>query len=212
MENLILVGGGGHCKSVLDSIQSSNKFNVVGILDLEENVGSFINGIEVIGTDKDYEKIFFRGIRNAFITIGSIESTIVRERVYSKLKLIGFEFPIIVDSSAIVSSNVIIGEGTFVGKGVIINISSKIGHNCIINTGSIIEHDCSIDNFCHIAPGATLSGGAQVGRSTLIGINSTVIQGIQIGNNTIIGAGSVVVKNIKNNSIAYGNPCREVGR
>lgn len=210
MENIILVGGGGHCKSVLDSIKSSNNFNVVGILDIRENVGSFIDGIEVIGTDDDYNKFFLNGIKYAFITIGSIKSTALRERIYNELNSIGFKFPTIVDASAIVSPSAVIGQGIFVGKGVIINANASIGHSCIINTGSIVEHDCSIGDFCHIAPGSTLSGGVQVGKSSLIGTNSTVIQGIQIGDNTVIGAGSVVVKNIRNNAIAYGNPCEEV--
>jgi sugar O-acyltransferase (sialic acid O-acetyltransferase NeuD family) len=210
MESLILVGGGGHCKSVLDSIRTSNKFNVVGILDLNENVGSFIDGVQVIGTDEDYKKLYIEGIKNAFITVGSIKSTELRERIYNKLKLIGFKLPVIIDSSAIVSKNVQIGQGTFIAKGAIVNSSSKIGHNCIVNTGSIIEHDCNIGDFCHIAPGSTLSGGVKMGKGSLIGTNSTIIQGIEIGSNTVIGAGSVVVKNIKNNTIAYGNPCREV--
>lgn len=210
MDNLILVGGGGHCKSVLDSLKKSNKFKVVGILDIKENVGVLVDGVEIIGTDEDYKKLYFKGIKHAFITIGSITSTALREKIYHELNSIGFELPIIIDSSALVSPNAQIGQGTFVGKGAIINASSKIGHNCIINTGTIVEHDCNIGDFTHIAPGATLSGAVTVGNSSLIGTNSTVIQGIKIGCNTVIGAGSVVVKDIKNNAFAYGNPCREV--
>ncbi|EQB87118.1 sugar O-acyltransferase (sialic acid O-acetyltransferase NeuD family) [Clostridium punense] len=210
MENIILVGGGGHCKSVIDSIIDSKRFNVVGIIDLKRNIGLFINSVQVVGQDEDYEKFFLEGVKYAFITIGSTTSTTERERVYKDLKSVGFQLPIIVDPSAIVSKNVEIGEGTFVGKGAIINTNSVIGQNCIINTGTIIEHDCVIQDYCHVAPGSTLSGGVKVGRSTLIGTNSTVIQGVQIGSNTIVGAGSVVVKDIKQNCIAYGNPCKEV--
>lgn len=210
MSNLILVGGGGHCKSVLDSIVTSNSFNVVGILDLKENVGSLINGVEIIGTDHDYEKIFLKGIKYAFITIGSIESTNLREKIHYKLRKIGFELPVIVDPSAILSNKSQIGQGTFIGKGAIVNASSKIGCNCIINSGAIVEHDCVVGDFSHIAPGASLSGGVVIGSSTLIGTNSAVIQGVKIGRNTVIGAGSVVIKNIKSNSVAYGNPCMEV--
>lgn len=210
MDNLILVGGGGHCKSVLDSIKTSMNFNVVGIIDIKDNVGSFIDDIEIIGTDEDYNKFYSSGINYAFITIGSMKSTVIREQIYSELNSIGFKFPTIIDTSAIVSINAQIGHGTFIGKGAIINSNSKIGQNCIINSGAIVEHDCSIGNFTHLAPGATLSGAVKIGNSSLIGTNSTVIQGVKIGSKTIIGAGSVVLKNISSNSIAYGNPCREV--
>lgn len=210
MEDILLVGGGGHCQSVLDSLNNLKDYNVVGILDLRENVGSFINGVKIIGTDDECERFFNKGIRKAHISIGSIKSTTLRERIYSELKLIGFEFPLIIDPSALVSSSVEIGEGTFIGKGAIVNCGSKIGCNCIINTGSIIEHECIISDFAHVAPGAVLSGRVTIGRSTLIGTNSTVIQGINIGENVVIGAGSVVIRNIKHSCIAYGNPCKEV--
>ncbi|GFP77105.1 acetyltransferase [Clostridium fungisolvens] len=212
MEDLLLIGGGGHCKGVLDTITSSDNFNVVGIIDIKEKVGSYVDEIKVIGTDDDLEKIFENGIKNAFITIGNVNVSSVRRNIFMKLKKIGFKFPQIIDSSAVISTNCIIGEGTYVGKRVVVNSHAIIGVNCIINSGSIIEHDCIIGDFTHIAPGAVLSGGVNVGNNSLLGTNSTVIQGINIGENTLIGAGSVVIKNINDNCIAYGNPCKEIKR
>ena len=43
--NLILIGGGGHCKSCIDVIEQENKFNITGILDVKEKV---INAINVL--------------------------------------------------------------------------------------------------------------------------------------------------------------------
>ncbi len=206
MKDIVLVGGGGHSKSVIDAIKSTNEFNIVGILDSKES----INAIKVLGKDSDAYKVFNQGYKNIFIAIGSIGDTKTREKLYAKLKSIGFEFPVIIDKTAIISENVVIGEGSFIGKGVIINSNSEIGNNCIINTGAIIEHDCIIKDFVHIAPGCTLSGGVNINANSHIGTNSTIIQGIKIGTNTLIGAGSVVVKDIANNKKAYGNPCKEV--
>lgn len=210
MEDLILIGGGGHCRSVIDSIKSTNKFNIVGILDIKDNIGKYVDEVEIIGCDEDINLIHKRGIKNAFITIGSIGNTYIRENLYKKIRFIGFNFPIIKDSSAIVSSNSFIGEGTFIGKGSIINSGTYIGKNCIINTGSILEHNCNIGDFVHISPGSVLSGDVKIGDKTHIGVNSTIIQGINIGKNCIIGGGSVVVKNIDENVKAYGNPCKGV--
>jgi len=33
MEDIILIGGGGHCRSVIDVIESENKFLIRGIVD-----------------------------------------------------------------------------------------------------------------------------------------------------------------------------------
>lgn len=209
MKDLILVGGGGHCKSVIDSIKSKNEFNIVGILDTKEKLGQALNDIKFIGTDEDYLKFFNKGIKYAFITIGSIGNTIVRENVYYNLKKIGFHIPIIIDDSSIVSKGCFIDEGSFIGKGVVINTDVNIGKNCIINTRSIIEHDSVIEDFVHIAPGSVLSGNVFIGEKTHIGTNSTVIQNIRVSNNCLIGAGSVVISDISCGKKAYGNPCKE---
>lgn len=210
MEDIILVGGGGHCKSVIDTIKNSNEYNIVGILDLPDKIDQEILGIKVIGTDEKMEYYYKAGITNAFLTIGSIGDIRLRKSLYLTALDIGYKFPNIIDSTAIVSNNTKMGHGNFIGKGSIINSDTTIGDNCIINTGVIIEHDCCIQAFCHIAPGATISGGVIIGENTHIGTNATVIQNRKIGCNTIIGGGSVVINDIGDSIKAYGNPCKGV--
>ncbi|MBE6087268.1 MAG: acetyltransferase [Clostridium beijerinckii] len=210
MEPIILIGGGGHCKSVIDTIISSNLYEIIGVIDIEEKIGqNILNDIEIIDCDENLYKYKLKNIKKAFVTIGSVGNPKIRIELYEKARTIGFEFPSIVDKTAIISQDAYIGEGTFIGKGVIVNAGATINDNCIINTGSIIEHDCYIDKFSHISPNATLCGGVKIGRNTHIGANSTIIQYRNIGGNVIIGAGSVVTKDIEDNVTAYGNPCRE---
>lgn len=210
MKELILIGGGGHCRSVIDSLNQLDQYKIVGIIDQKDAVGSKVSGVPVIGSDKEVETFFKKGIHNAFVCIGSIASPKARIRVVQQLKAIGFYFPVIIDKTAIVSQSAEIGEGTFVGKGAIINTGTKIGAQCIINTGVIVDHDCTIGGFTHLAPGTTLSGGVKLAERVHVGTNSTVIQGVTVGADTLIGAGSVVVKSIVEAKKAYGNPCREV--
>jgi sugar O-acyltransferase (sialic acid O-acetyltransferase NeuD family) len=210
MKDILLIGGGGHCKSVIDTILAGNQFHIVGILDKGKKVGTSVSDIAVIGDDDAFESYYNKGIKHGFITLGSIGDPKVRIDLYKKMTEIGFDFPVIIDKTAIVSRNVSIEEGTFVGKRVVINSNVFIGKNCIINSGAVIEHDCRIEEFVHIAPGAILSGGVHIRENTHIGTNSTIIQNISIGSNTMIGAGSVVVKDIQQNMQAFGNPCREV--
>lgn len=210
MEKIILLGGGGHCKSVIDTIVSSNLYEIIGIIDLKQNIGQYINGIEVLDSDENLIKYKKAGVENAFISIGSIGNTSVRRKLYDLAKRIGFKIPIIIDNSAIMSNDTKILEGTFIGKGTIINTKAVIGSNCIINSGSIVEHDCIVEDFVHISPGSTLCGGVKVGKNSHVGANSTVIQYKTIGENVIIGAGSVVIKDIGSSVKAYGNPCKEV--
>lgn len=210
MKDIILLGGGGHCKSVIDTIKNINEFNIVGILDVKEKMGTKVSDVEIIGTDDDLDYFYKQGIIYSFITLGSIGNTNPRQNLYKRSMEIGYKFPAIVDNTSMVSAHAKIGDGTFIGKGAIINADVILDLNCIINTGAIIEHDCHIGRFCHIAPGSVISGGVIIGDNTHIGTNSTIIQNVNIGDNCIIGAGSVVVSNINNNAKAYGNPCREV--
>lgn len=210
MKKIIILGSGGHARSVLDTLKQFNSFEVIGILDKEEQIGKVLDGIPIRGTDQDMRKYYDQGIEYLFIGVGSIGNTELRKKLYEQALAIGFKFPIIIDSTAIIGDKVIVEEGTYIGKGSIVNVGSYIGKQCIINTGAIVGHDCNIGEFVHIGPGAVLSGNVQVGAHTHIGVNGTVIQGVHIGEYTLIGAGSVVVKDIGSYKKAYGNPCKVV--
>jgi len=209
MDNkLLLVGAGGHCRSVIDSINQEQYSDIV-VIDLPEMVGKDIFSIPIVGTDADIDKLYKNGYQQAIITVGSIGNPNKRISLYKKLKEAGFNFPVIIDPTAIISKkNVRIDEGVFIGKGVIINTGIFIGCFSIINTGVIIDHDCRIGQFTHIAPGVKLSGGVHIQDNVHVGMGACVIQSISIGENTVIGAGSVVVSDIEKNTVAFGIPCK----
>lgn len=207
-KKILLLGGGGHCRSVLDCLMLLEDYSEIGIIDYDKSASAL--GVDVIGTDYDLPRLLQEGWHEAFITVGSVGCTTLRRRLFSLITELGFTIPSIIDPTAIITRETTIGKGTFVGKHAIVNTGSIIGNCVIINTGAIIEHDCQIDDFAHISPGVTLCGKVTVGKDTHIGAGSVVRQGITIGNNTIVGAGSVVVKNIPSEVQAYGNPCRVV--
>lgn len=210
MEKIILVGGGGHAKSVIDTIIRNNEYEIVGILDTKEKISETILGIEIIGTDKLAKKLFDEGITNAFISLGSIGNTDLRRKLAEETKEIGFSFPKIIDKSAVVSNFSKIEEGVFVGKGAIINADVVIKSFSIINTNSVIEHDSVIGEYSHISPSATLCGEVKVGSRSHIGANSTIIQGIKIGSDVLIGAGSTIINDIEDSKVVVGSPGRDI--
>ena len=208
-KRLLLLGAGGHCRSVIDSIDRA-KYSDIIIIDKTEMVGKNVYDIPVVGTDSDIGNYYSMGYQQAFITLGSIGNPVKRIKLYCMLKNIGFSFPSIIDQSAIISPSIgEVGEGVFIGKGVIINTGVKIGSCAIINSGAIIDHDCEIGQFAHIAPGVRMSGGIKVQDNVHIGVGSSIIQSITIGKNAIIGAGSVVISDIADDVTAIGVPCKE---
>ena len=204
---LILIGGGGHCHSVLDSVLSSGIYDEIGIID---NTNNTYLGIPVIGTDDDIPTLKKNGWIDAFVSVGSVGDTRIRRRLYKMAKTYGLTIPSIVDASAVVGNGVVIQEGVFIGKRAVINAGCYIGTCSIINSGVIVEHDCKIEEFSHISPGTTLCGQVKVGHDSHVGAGSVVKQLVEIGNKVLIGAGSNVIMNIPDNAKAYGNPCRMV--
>lgn len=209
-KKLLLIGGGGHANSVIDSIYSLNDFDEIGIVVNDLPKESNILGIKVVGSDDDLDELKQQGFHYAFVSVGSIGDTNLRKHLSNKLESKGFIIPNIIDKTAIVSDFSSIGKGNFIGKNSIVNANAELGDFTIINTSTIVEHDCKIGSFVHLSPGCVLSGGAKIGSDSHIGANSTVKQGITVGNNTLIGMGSVVVQNISDNMVGYGNPCKEV--
>ena len=209
MKKLLLVGGGGHCKSVLDSLLFGNcAYDEIGIIDIQSKIGQEICGIKIIGEDNDLKRFYEDRFNYAFITLGSIGSPHIRMEAFQKIKRLGFTIPNIQDPSSIISHNAKLNEGIYIGKNAVINSNAQIGACSIVNTGVIIEHDCVLGSFVHAAPGSTVCGGAKLGDETHVGAGATVIQNIEIGRNVLIGAGTVVVKNVMDNSKIVGNPGR----
>jgi len=188
---ILLIGSGGHCRSVIDVIELDGKFEIVGIIDKKENIGKKIFNYEVIGTDEDLPNLK-KEVKYAFITIGHIHNVEPRKRIFNLLKELGFEIPVIVSPLAYVSKYSFIDEGTIIMHHAIINSNVKIGKNCIINTKALIEHDCEVGDNCHISTGAILNGGVKIGSDSFIGSGAICVEGATIPEGSFIKAGSLV--------------------
>ncbi len=191
MNKIILIGGGGHCKSVIDVIEQEGRFEISGIVDKIELLGSKVLGYPVIGSDSDLESLA-KNYQNAIITVGQIKSASLRIKLYDLAIKAGFNLPYIISPNAYVSKHSKIGNGTVVMSNAIVNANASIGANCIINSKALIEHDCFISNHCHISTNATINGGVKIGSKCFIGSNVTTKENITIKENSFILAGSLV--------------------
>ena len=208
MGSIVMIGGGGHCKSVIDAALRSKKFEKIFITDVNLNPGDKLLGCEVVGGDDKLPGLLADGVKNAFITVGFVKPSGLRSKLFFMAKDMGFSFPNIIDPSAVVSEYATLGSGTFIGKNAVINAGAKVGDNCIINTGAIVDHDSVVGDFAHVAVGTMVCGEARIGANTLVGAGATVLQCVKVGNDAIIGAGSVVLKDVGASCTAVGAPAR----
>ncbi|MBO5261311.1 MAG: NeuD/PglB/VioB family sugar acetyltransferase [Coprococcus sp.] len=188
MEDLLLVGFGGHAKSVADCIERHGKYHIAGYTDVKRCECKY----EYLGSDEVFQSVYDSGVKNAAIVVGYMGKNDIRKSLYEKMKKIGFEFPVIVDPSSIISESASIGEGTFVGKNAVINSDAVVGRMAIINTGSIVEHECIVGDYAHVAVGAVLCGKVSVGTAAFVGANATVIQCRKVEDYEIIPAGATI--------------------
>ena len=195
MEKIVLIGGGGHCKVIIDAITKSGGYEITGIIDPKKK-GEEVSGIPVLGGEEVLEDLYKEGIKNAFIAVGSVGDCSARKNIYEKVKGIGFNLPAVIHPAAIIANEVEVGDGTFIAASATVNPGTTIGKNAIINTSSSIDHDCQIGDFVHIAPGVTLSGGVKIGDETHIGTGASVVQYITIGKGCMIDAGTRLSKDL----------------
>ena len=168
MTSIVLVGGGGHCKSCIEVINSDGRYRIEGVVDNQYTTADKCLGIPYIGRDEDLKAILAK-FKMALVTVGQIKNSGVRKNLFEIIKSCGAEMPIIQASSSIISSQSKIGEGTIVMHGAIVNACAQIGKNVIINSMALIEHDVHIGNHCHISTGARVNGNVNIADGCFVG-------------------------------------------
>jgi sugar O-acyltransferase (sialic acid O-acetyltransferase NeuD family) len=196
---LILIGAGGHARSCIDVIEQQGQYQIAGLIGMPDEVKTQHLGYAVIGTDNDLPELT-KTYQYALITVGQIQTTEHRIRLYHQAIQLGFQLPIIIAPTAHVSRHATLGEGSIVMHGAIINAGARVGNNCIINNSALIEHDVTVENHCHISTGAILNGDVTVGAGSLIGSGSVLKQGVTIGKSCLVGMGLTVHQKIGDNS------------
>ncbi|MFK8302632.1 NeuD/PglB/VioB family sugar acetyltransferase [Capnocytophaga stomatis] len=187
--NIILIGGGGHCMSVIDVIEQQNKYKIRGILD---NIPQKdVLGYPILGGD-DLIPVLSDDNTFFLITVGQIKSYAIREKIANFLKTNKVKLATIISPIAYVSKHAVIEEGTVVMHGAIINAGAHIGKHCIVNTKANIEHGVQIEDFCHISTCTVVNGDSVICRGTFVGSNATISNGIRVMANSVIGAGDFI--------------------
>lgn len=198
---LLIIGCGGHSKSVTDVAESQGYININYLNEFGED-DRFLGRKVIHDAPSKYEGEFF-------VAIGDNNT---RERVTAeflkknpKAKLVSLIHP-----SSTVSKSTHVGRGVVVMPLCAINHSTEIGEGVIINTKSSIDHDCILGDYSSIAPGVCMGGNITVGQRSAVSIGATVKHGIKIGKDVVIGANSLVLSNIKDFCVAYGLPAKRI--
>jgi sugar O-acyltransferase (sialic acid O-acetyltransferase NeuD family) len=189
---VVVYGGGGHGKSLIDLVRAEGDLQLVGIVDDGLDSGTDVMGVPVLGGDGVLEELRSMGISKAINAVGGIGDINTRVNIFEKLLQAGFTFPRIVHPTATVEQSAELRDGVQILPHAYIGTLAKLNFGVLINNGAIVSHDCTIGDYSGLAPGAMLAGEVHVGAKTQVGMGVTVNLRVRIGDNVTIGNSAVI--------------------
>ncbi len=190
MKPLILVGGGGHCRSVIDVIEMQGLYRIEGILDPNLAKGEKVSGYPVLGGDEEIAKWAEKGAW-FLVTVGEIGMAKIRVKLAEKIHAHTDRFATVISPRAYVSDRAKVAKGSVVMHDALINTGAVVGCNSIVNSKALIEHDTVVQKHVHIATGALVNGDVLLREGSFVGSGAVVVQGAQTPPFAFIKAGSV---------------------
>lgn len=198
---LIIYGGGGHGKSLIELLRALGGYRLVGVVDDGLLPGSNVLDVEVLGGAEILSSLFARGVRQAANAVGGIGNISSRVTVFERLAAAGFTCPTLVHPTAFVEASAILAEGVQVFPHAYVGSEARVDFGVIVNTGAIVSHDCVLGKYSNVSPGAMLAGAVQVGARCLIGMGATINLGVHIGEGARIGNGATVKADVPSGGV-----------
>ena len=182
---LLVVGAGGHGRSVVEAAELSGQFEVVGFLDDALPAGKSVLNVAVLGP------MVSMGHHRAVAdqTIVAIGNNALRESLVTRLLALGFELATIIHPKAIVSPSAVMGQGCAVMAGAIVGTEAQLGMGVIANCGSVVDHHAQVHDFGHLGVNACMAGGAILGRKAWMQAGSALGYGVQVPAGTVLAPG-----------------------
>lgn len=191
----VLIGGGGHGRVLLETLEQQRPGVVVGVLDSRPGLQQ-VAEIPVLGGDEVLPRLKEMHFTHFVIGVGSSQPCRVRAELYLAARKAGLEPLSVVHPQALVSHQAEVAAGCQIMARAVVNTGARLGGHVLVNTGAIVEHDGVIGAHTLIGSGVVLGGGVQVGERSLIGAGAVVRQGVRIGARVVIGEGVIVKQDV----------------
>lgn len=190
MSRLIVIGAGGHGRTIAEAVMVSGDYVVAGFLDddfprLEEALG-----LPILGIADDFAK-WRDHASSAFVAIGNNS---LRELLSNRLRQSGFELATVIHPRAYVSPSAVVGQGSAIMAGAIVGTEARIGQGVIVNCGAVVDHHCRVKDFGHLGVNAAMAGGSILGRGGWMQAGSALGYGVSIEEGAVLMPGESVLK------------------
>lgn len=198
-DTLLIIGCGGHARSVADVAFSSGISNLA-FWDVNARENETLFTFPVLSSESVLEKS-----NQIFCAIGDNQERSEYFKKFEEKNIIN-----IISKNTYIAPSSTLGRGVFIAHGAHVGPMAVIGDNTIINTHAVIEHECNIGKHSHISVNTTITGRCTIGDFVFVGAGAVLRDKISVCSNVTIGAGSVVVKDIIEPGIYVGSPARKI--
>ena len=185
MRKLLIVGAGGHGRSVAEAVQEAGEYSLAGFLDDAFPELGAVWGIPVLGKVDNFER--WRGMADCAIV--AIGNNAARQRISSEMQEAGFEMATVIHPRAIVSPSAEIGAGAVVMAGAVVGTEAHLGEGAIVNCGAVIDHDCRVGNYGHLGVNAAMAGSSVLGAFAFMQAGSALGFGVRTADGFVLAPG-----------------------
>ncbi|MCT0201797.1 MULTISPECIES: acetyltransferase [Synechococcaceae] len=207
---VLLIGAGGHARSVLAMLLRHRGFTPVGLIDSFQPQGPGLDGVPIIGTEADVPALCEQlRVRHLMVAIGdNTQREAMAQRLAASCP--NAVFPALIDPTAVVATGVRIGAGVVLLAQAHVGPGSELGDGVLLNTMASLDHDTQVGSFASLAPGVITGGRVILGPRSFLGLGVQLLQGVHVGADTVVGAGSLVLDSLPSGVMAYGRPAKVV--
>jgi acetyltransferase EpsM len=200
---LVIYGGGGHAKSLIDLVRSCGLYRLVGVVDDRLPVGERVLGAAVLGGAEILPRLSAGGVRLAVNAVGGIGNPSARARVFETLLEAGFACPALVHPTAWVEPSAVLESGVQVLAQSYVSSDSRVGFGTVINAGVVVSHDCRLGRVVNLSPGAMLAGGVTLEDYVQVGMSATINLNLRVGRGARVGNGATVKADVPEGAVVH---------
>jgi sugar O-acyltransferase (sialic acid O-acetyltransferase NeuD family) len=157
MKRLLILGAGGHGRSVAEAVNLGTEFELVGFLDDGCPKADIAPVLGPTASLADHRA-------QADFAIVAIGNNRVREGCFERLRAAGFELATVIHPRAFVSPSARTEPGCAVMAGAIVGTEAILEAGAIVNSGAIVDHHCRMEAFSHLGTNACMAGHSILGR------------------------------------------------
>jgi acetyltransferase EpsM len=212
MKKLIIVGGRGNAILVASAVEDLNreepKWNLLGLFNDSDPIGTSVNGYSVIGRPED---MLERKYADVFFVYTPLLAMPYARPNAERLECLGLppeRFATIIHPSASISKYSQIGHGVVIMGLCHIRQDVRIGNHVNVMLASAIAHDCDIADYSCMSTNSFIAGYVALEKGAYLGPHASVRERTTIGEWGLAGMGAVVIRDVPPMAVVAGNPAR----